>query len=195
MHPAEEPAPTRPLRVVVASRNPVKIAATQAAFSRVYSPRPVECLAVEVPSGVAHQPMTDAETRRGARQRVAAAEQALPTGDFWVGLEGGVETLEGSAGEPELWAFAWVAVRWPGGAGEARSATFRLPPAVAHLVWSGVELGEADDRVFGRSNSKSQDGAVGLLTLGWLDRAALYQPAVLLALIPYLQPSLFQDPG
>lgn len=49
--------------------------------------------------------------------------------------------------------FAWVVVRAPGGGAtsHARTASFPLPAAVAELVLrEGLELGDADDRVFGR---------------------------------------------
>lgn len=175
------------LRVVVASRNPIKLAAAAAGFRRAMPERQVEVAGIEVDSGVGDQPLNDGETRRGAHQRADAAQAAQAAADFWVGLEGGVdEDAQGT-----LWAFAWAAVRWQGGGGEARSAAFALPAAVADLVRQGLELGAADDRVFGREGSKSSSGAVGLLTHGAIDRAALYEPAVVLALIPWLQPGYF----
>jgi non-canonical (house-cleaning) NTP pyrophosphatase len=72
--------------------------------------------------------------------------------------------------------------RW----GFARTASFTLPRAVATLVLAGVELGVADDTVFGRSNSKQSDGAVGLLTRGRIDRTAYYTHALTLALVPFI---------
>jgi non-canonical (house-cleaning) NTP pyrophosphatase len=54
-----------------------------------------------------------------------------------------------------------------------------------------VELGEADDCIFGRSNSKQINGAVGILTADAVDREELYAHAVLLALIPFLNPTLY----
>lgn len=78
--------------------------------------------------------------------------------------------------------------RW----GRSRTASFLLPPAVADLVRRGVELGEANDRVFGTSDSKSGSGAVGLLTGGVIDRAALYEPAVVLALVRWRKPELWR---
>lgn len=170
--------------IAVASKNPVKIAAAKAGCARVLGSEDLELLALELPAGagVAAQPRTDEETRRGARLRAEAAREAHPEAHFWLGLEGGVD----DDGET-LWAFAWIAAIWPEGRGEARTAAFALPQAVADLVRQGLELGEADDRVFGRHNSKQQGGAVGLLTKGRLDRAALYEDAVVLAFIPYLQ--------
>jgi non-canonical (house-cleaning) NTP pyrophosphatase len=40
--------------------------------------------------------------------------------------------------------------------------------------------------VFGRSNSKQQNGSVGILTHDVIDRTAYYVHAVILALIPFV---------
>ena len=42
---------------------------------------------------------------------------------------------------------AWAVVQVKGREGRARSASFLLPPEVARLVESGMELGDADDQV------------------------------------------------
>ena len=55
----------------------------------------------------------------------------------------------------------------------------------------GVELGVANDQVFQEDNSKEAGGAVGSLTRGIISRQALYEHAMVLALIPFLQPPLF----
>jgi len=61
------------------------------------------------------------------------------------------------------------------------------------LIRQGKELGEADDIVFGRSNSKQENGAVGLLTDNAIDRAQLYEHAMILALIPFKNEALYPD--
>jgi len=181
-----DPSVGRELRIVVASGNPVKRRAVELAGQRLLAPRQVQTIALAVPSGVADQPMTDSETRRGAVERARAALERSPAVDLAVGLEGGIEEVEG-----DLMAFAWAVVRWPTGEGKARTASFALPPEVARLVRSGVELGAADDQVFGRTDSKHREGAVGLLTRGAIDRAELYAPAVVLALVPFTRPDLY----
>jgi hypothetical protein len=67
-----------------------------------------------------------------------------------VSIEGGVEWLG-----PELHCFAWalVASGSTGAVSKARSASFMLPDKVAQLVGQGMELGDADDRAFGRAKS------------------------------------------
>lgn len=94
-----------------------------------------------------------------------------------------------------MFACAWCAiVARDGRPGVASTGRCLLPPAVAGLVRGGRELGEADDLVFGRSQSKLNEGAVGLLTRGKIDRAAFYAPAVTMALVPFLNPEHFLPP-
>lgn len=172
--------------VVIASRNPVKMEAVRQAFESCFPTRNIRFEGVQVPSGVSDQPMTNEETRRGARQRAEAAQAQQPQADFWVGLEGGLET-DGQ----DLRAFAWMVVASAKKRGEARTACFPLPRKVAALVREGKELGEADDIVFGQTNSKQQEGAVGLLTHGRITRTTYYREALILALVPFVQPALY----
>ena len=173
-------------KVIVASGNPVKIQAALNAFSRMFAPGRFEVDGARVTSGVGAQPMSDAETLRGAEQRAVAAEAQEPLADYWVGIEGGVEDSDG-----ELLAFAWVVVRSAGFSARGRSGSFVLPAPVSDLIRSGKELGEADDIVFGRSNSKQKEGALGLLTGKVIDRRELYEHAILLALVPFKSSELY----
>jgi non-canonical (house-cleaning) NTP pyrophosphatase len=90
-------------------------------------------------------------------------------------------------------AFAWVGAL-ERSVGKGRAGTFYLPRKVAELVREGKELGDADDLVFGRSNSKQQNGAIGILTGDVLDRAAFYEHAVIMALVPFKNPHLSFSP-
>ena len=173
-------------RVVVASRNPVKLRSVAQGFGRMFPGTAFDLVAAAVPSGVGQQPMTDVETLFGAQTRAENAAAVLPEADFWVGIEGGLQSLDG-----EWTSFSWVVVRSHDKVGRGRSATYFLPAVVAALVQQGVELGEADDRVFGRSNSKQENGAVGILTGDVIDRTALYEQAVILALIPFKNELLY----
>lgn len=174
------------MKIVVASKNPVKVRAACQAFERVLSPPELEVRTVSVPSGVSRQPFSDHETLRGATQRAQNAAREVPDADFWVGIEGGIAEEEG-----ELAAFAWVYVLGQNQIGKSRSGAFFLPPEVAELVRQGKELGEADDIVFGKENSKQESGAIGLLTGDVVDRQALYEQAVVLALVPFKNPGLY----
>jgi len=172
--------------VVIASKNPVKVQAVKIGFERMFPEEPFEFQAVSVSSGVSNQPFTDEETLRGACNRTANAMQVSPHANYWVGVEGGVEDLDEG-----MTAFAWIVVRSQNALGKGRTGTFFLPTAVTELIHQGKELGEADDIVFGRSNSKQENGAVGLLSGNVIDRAQLYEQAVILALIPFKNPGLY----
>jgi len=173
------------IKIVVASKNPVKLNAVEEGLS-VFLNESVDVLGVSVESEVSDQPMSNAETLLGAENRVKNAQVQFQEYDFYVGIEGGVEeTVSG------LMAFAWVVISKDGKIGQARTASFFLPPEVARLVHQGMELGVADDRVFAKSNSKQQNGAIGLLTNDVITRKSLYIPAVQMAFIPFLNPELY----
>ena len=182
------------MKVVVASRNPVKIGAAREAFAALFPGRALEVTGIEIDSGVGDQPDSDATTRQGARARALQASGAEPDADFWVGLEGGVDVFDG-----QLMAFAWMAVKGrKGDISEARSTTLPLPPTVKELVDAGLELGEANDRVFATVNSKQGGGAYGLLTDGRYTRESIYAQTLTIALIPFvndLYPQFSRDIG
>ena len=174
--------PDQILKVVVTSHNPVKIAAAREAFLSQFPTREIQLIPLAVESGVPDQPMSDEETRQGARNRVANARLKNPDADYWVGLEGGLDFFDG-----RLMAFAWMVIA----AGndqisEIRSVTLPLPPEVQALVSEGLELGEANDRVFSTLNSKQGGGAFGLLTDGLMTREGIYTQTLILALIPFV---------
>lgn len=182
--------------IVVASTNPVKLRGALGGFIAMFPAIAWQARGVSVPSGVAAQPLTSQETLRGALNRARAARALAPDADFCVGIEGGVEfEPAGNLTAAELWTFAWVAVLGGELTGKGRTAMLALPPAVAGLVRQGKELGEADDIVFGRTNSKQESGAVGLLTGDVIDRAAYYTHAVTLALIPFKNEALYPLAG
>ncbi len=173
-------------RLVIASTNPVKVQAAANGFRRLFPHEPIETRVVSVPSGVSVQPRSDTETLLGALNRADNARHTLPNADYWIGIEGGIQD-DGD----DMLAFAWIVIRSRDQLGKARTGAFCLPPAVADLVRQGKELGEADDLVFGQTNSKQNDGAVGLLTGNVIDRAQLYEHAMILALIPFKNEALY----
>jgi inosine/xanthosine triphosphatase len=176
--------------LVVASSNPIKLRAAENGFRRMFPTITMNVLSAMVASGVRAQPLSDAETLGGALQRVENAVALVPDADYWVGIEGGIEDLG-----VDMIAFAWVVVRSRQLLGKGRTGTFFLPPAVAELVRAGKELGEADDLVFNRSNSKQDVGAVGLLTNNVIERVHLYEHATILALIPFMNEALYNASG
>jgi len=162
--------------VVAATINPAKIKAISQAFSDIFGAGSCQIEGVEVDSGVAPQPLTNGETRTGARQRVMNARQVRPEADFWVAIEAGIEDDN---------AFAWVVVENHKLRGESRSASFTLPAIVMKGIHEGRELGEEMARLTGIDNIKHQGGAIGVFTAGRLTRTSVYHQAIILALCPF----------
>lgn len=170
------------MRIVVTSRNPVKIEAVRKGFQSQFSGHEIQLIPVSVESGVSDQPMSDHETRQGARNRVNNARLESVDADYWVGLEGGLDMFDG-----HLMAFAWMVIaNREAQVSETRSVTLPLPPGIQELVLGGMELGEANDQVFSTINSKQGGGAFGLLTDGLMTRESIYTQTLILALIPFV---------
>ena len=136
-------------------------------------------------------------------------------------MEGGLEwstTIVDDDGNSTLWCMAWVAIYGERGStsefvfaskdchggdtnriqnqqapefGLSKTGTFLLPTSLAKLIKDGMELGDADDKTFGRIKAKHGSGTVGLLTDGLIDRSAYYEHALVLALIPWIRPDVY----
>ncbi|KAL3899714.1 MAG: hypothetical protein SGARI_006401 [Bacillariaceae sp.] len=161
------------------------------------------------------------ETLQGAKNRAQNAYQAYrkANGAFphlSFGLEGGLEwsaQIVDEQDEDTLWCMAWMAVYGKRSAlvvdlmasnqsqyytgdkkarfGLSKTATFMLPSSLTALIRSGMELGDADDKVFGRVKAKHGSGTVGLLTDGMIDRSEYYQHSLTLALVSWIRPDIY----
>ncbi|MEM8523985.1 MAG: inosine/xanthosine triphosphatase [Bacteroidota bacterium] len=176
-------------KIIIASKNPVKIQAALNGFQEMFPKVLFEAKGIAVPSGVSDQPMGSEETFQGAWNRVNVAREVQPNADFWIGIEGGNIRHD----EDEMEVMAWIVVASKDRIGKARTAGFFLPKKIIDLINQGYELGDADDLVFGVNNSKSTLGSGGLLTEGVIDRTRFYVQAVIFALIPFKQTALYQS--
>ena len=172
------------LTVLVGSKNPTKINAVKNGLKRVFYDRAISVLGHNVESGVPDQPIGYEETKSGAENRIKNLKHR--GADFYIGIEGGCVYVE-----KKLFAFAWVLTEDRFGCvGSGKTSMFQLPKKIQKLIDKGVELGEADDLVFKRSESKKKNGAVGILTNNLIDRTKYYEEAVILSLIPFINKKL-----
>ncbi len=172
-------------KVIICSKNPVKIKASQEAFLAMFSDTDFSFKGVSVLSLVSDQPINQKETYQGALNRVNNASKKEKA-DFYVGIEGGMEIIG-----DELECFAWVVISDNKKIGKARTGSFFLPKELADLVKQGHELGKATDIFFNTENAKHKGGAVGFLTGNALTRASFYKPAIIMALIPFKNNNLY----
>lgn len=185
------------ITISVGSKNPVKFkSALDGSIEALgLSSHNVIAEGFNVSSLVSDQPFGDEETKLGSSNRARHAYQeylkshGIPP-SYSIGLEGGC-LLNANK---ELECFAWITVFNGKKMGYSRTASFTLPSCIRDLVINEhLELGDADDRVFGTVNSKQSSGTVGHLTKGVIDRCLYYVHAVVLAFIPFNWPSLYDD--
>jgi inosine/xanthosine triphosphatase len=174
-------------KIIVGSLNPIKLETTKEAFRESFPDEEFEFYAFSAPSLVSDQPIGQAETKLGSINRARACKSEYPDADYYVGLEGGLEKIEG-----EYWAFAWMCVLNNSDAkGFGRTGSFLLPLKVSELIDRGEELGTAADIVFNESNSKHKGGTIGILTNENITRKDFYRDAIIFSLIPFLKPELY----
>ncbi|WP_273851096.1 DUF84 family protein [Guptibacillus spartinae] len=153
-------------QLVVGSKNPVKINAVKAHFHG-------EVIGMEVDSGVAEQPWGDEETLLGAKQRARAALDKSHA-DIGIGLEGGVQVINGS-----LYVCNWGALADRNGieviAGGAR---FPLPEIIRQKLEEGHVLGPVISEYASRADVSRKEGAIGIFTNGTVSRTDMYDHLV-----------------
>lgn len=168
--------------IIVASANPAKISAVADAFCEAFPGQSFSIEGISVSSEVRDQPLSADETLRGARNRVKNARQIRPEADYYVGLEAGID---------DHYTFAWMVIENGNQRGEARSASLPLPALALEKIQQGIELGDVMDEMFNQQNIKQKGGAIAMLTNNILSRSSVYQQALILALIPFMNQTLF----
>lgn len=174
------------LKVVVGSKNPVKINAAKKVFELYYPHHDIDCQGVDAPSNVPEQPIGEEQTRIGAQNRVKYC-QAHYQADFYSAMEGGAEQF--SYG-PATFAYVVIANQTEHAIG--RSSNLPLPQTFYDALIAGQELGDVMDTAFKTTNIKQQGGAIGLLTNHQATRESTYTQALTLAMAPFLHPTLYQ---
>ena len=176
------------MRVVVGSKNPVKITATKEAFEKIFPDDEWIVEGVDVASEVSDQPMSDKESITGARNRAKKALDLL-SADYGVGLEGGLQEIDGTWFDS-----GWmVVVDRKGNEGIGSTIKMKTPEKIMKLINQGLELGIANDLVFHTKNSKHAQGHFGLMTKNAITRKSGYRDGVIAALSRFVQPDLFRE--
>ena len=171
--------------VAVGSKNPVKVEGTRSAFAAIWPSKKWEVRGVAVSSSVPAQPMSDAESIRGAGNRARRSREA-PDADFGVGLEGGIQKV----GEHHFTCGWAVVVDREGHEGIGSSIRMIVPEKMMRLIREGRELGEVCDVFFNGENTKQHQGHFGLMTNNAITRPVAYRDAVISALASFLHPHL-----
>ena len=171
------------MKILVASKNPVKIEAAREAFSSYFENVVVE--GVSVKSGVSDQPF-DWDTFKGAKNRALSLREK--TADYYVGMEGGAAKIQG-----QYFTFGvFCIIDKSGFESFGSSPLLPLPKWVFSELRSGKELGTVMDEIMGDTNTKQKGGAPAFFTNGVVDRKSFYIQGLQLALSPFLKKDLYE---
>ncbi|HVU75526.1 MAG TPA: inosine/xanthosine triphosphatase [Candidatus Paceibacterota bacterium] len=176
------------MRVVIASKSPVKEHAVKRGFASLFPEAEILFETVSANSGVSAQPMTGDEMREGAFGRLRHARELSPDADFYVALEAGAEEMY-----EELWNYGWVVIESKDSRrGYGRTVSFALPRPIRDLILKeGLEQSHATDVFFKKSGTKTGTGTIGPLTNDVLTYTDWYMPAVICALVPFVNEHLY----
>ena len=173
------------MKVVVGSKNPVKLKATMNVLKKIYPQMGVQ--AKHVDSGVPDQPIGLEVTIQGAINR--AKNAFSKEFDLSVGIESGLlEVPHSITGYLDL---QWCAIHDGEKTTLGVSAGFEYPPMVIEQVLEGVEVGDVMDQVTGVDNLGQKTGAVSHLSRGLLDRTGNTEQCVLMAMIPLMNERVY----
>lgn len=169
--------------VFVGTDNPVKVRAVRRVFEDLFERARVK--GVPVASGVPEQPF-DVQAPVGAMNRARAA---LRDADFGVGIEAGL-VWDASAGDYLDVQYCAVIDR-AGRLTLGHGPGFAYPPRVVQRAKAGLTVSQAMEELTGIREIGSKHGAIGFLTERRMDRDALTEAAVLMAVVPRIRRNLY----
>jgi len=152
-----------------------------------------------VTTNVPAMPLNDWQLMQGARERALAVRDLLRArrleADVFVGLEGGFHSIS-IEGEWHTflrgWAYATDGTREAFGS----SPSISVPDAIVKDVIEGrLELGVVIDRISGKRDVRSRQGAWGVLTRDLLTRSMSFELALIAAFAPFYNSDLYTCKG
>jgi len=178
------------MKILVGSKNPVKINAVKEAFSLYFDNIKIE--SISVPSRVSDQPINE-ETYEGAKNRAIELQKINTVknlnADFFVGIEGGIQQTYS-----KWFAFGCMClIHKSGKISFGTSAHFELPQVVTKQLLQRKELGHVMDEIMNQENTKQNGGAISYFTNGRMNRKELYVPGLISALVPFQHKKMYFD--
>lgn len=185
--PKVAPASSMSTRVLLATTSKLKHTAAKRAFELQYGPQ-VQVTTTHVPSKVPEQPMSHAETLRGANNRLIGAkakadkmaDSERPT--FVVAIESGIVGINDDSGAGQYYDFGWIIVEHL-----ATGVVTKTPSAGVRFPTAAVELSKKSDQTQTVGGILAKEGAITNAkdphtALCNVSRAALLEQAITVAI-------------
>ncbi|MBA2526569.1 MAG: DUF84 family protein [Pyrinomonadaceae bacterium] len=141
-------------------------------------------------------PLTDWELMQGARERALAVRDLLRgqrlEAEIYVGLEGGFHSIS-IEGEWHTFLRGWAYATDGKNGTFGSSPSITVPDALAKKVIEGRrELGLVIDEVSGKRDTRSREGAWGVLSRDLVTRSLSFELALIAAFAPFYNPEIYQ---
>ncbi len=179
----------RAVKVSVGSTNKVKVDAVRNIFTQAFGL--VEVVSVEPNHGIERQPQEE----RVVEGAIRRAENALKAAgaDFGVGVEAGLFMNEHVGRKLDVQ--YCVIIDSHGRMTMGHGPGFEYPPKVIEAVERGGTVGDTMSALTGIEDIGRNQGSVGYLSDGLMDRTSLTEIAVVMALIPRIRRDLYSGAG
>lgn len=143
-------------------------------------------------------PLTDWDLMQGARERALAVRDLLRNqrleAEIYVGLEGGFHSIS-IEGEWHTFLRGWAYATDGKEGAFGASPSITVPAALAKKVIEGRrELGLVIDEVSGKRDTRSREGAWGVLSRDLVTRSLSFELALIAAFAPFYNRELYQKP-
>lgn len=169
------------MKIVVTSKNPVKLEATKRAFELYFPQEKIEIIAIPTDSKVSEQPMSAQETATGARNRAKSIVET--DADYIVGIEGGLSFVEVDGTEYAFEQTYGCVVHHETDVSEIGAGpAYPLPHSVTARIKQGSNLTDAMRDEYGTVDLGKNAGYNGWLSENKIDRTEASKIAIFLAL-------------
>jgi len=186
--------------IALGSDRAAKIMAVRASVARVAkidsSWADANVVARAVSTNAPAMPLTDWELMQGARERALAVRDLLRgqrlEAEIYVGLEGGFHSIS-IEGEWHTFLRGWAYATDGKNGTFGASPSITVPAALAKKVIEGRrELGLVIDEVSGKRDTRSRQGAWGVLSRDLVTRSLSFELALIAAFAPFYNPEIYQ---
>ncbi len=186
--------------IALGSDRAAKIMAVRASVARVAkidsSWADANVVARAVSTNAPAMPLTDWELMQGARERALAVRDLLRgqrlEAEIYVGLEGGFHSIS-IEGEWHTFLRGWAYATDGKNGTFGASPSITVPAALAKKVIEGRrELGLVIDEVSGKRDTRSREGAWGVLSRDLVTRSLSFELALIAAFAPFYNPEIYQ---
>jgi inosine/xanthosine triphosphatase len=175
------------MKVIICTENKAKIQAVEEVLRNVWSD--IQITGEKFSSDVSEQPMTEKAGVEGAINRSKNAKSKYQDFDYYIGMEGYVDTSDYGM----FLAGAVAIIDKSGNIGIGLSAKMQLPAFIKNKIDAGKELGPLIKALMNDTDGdiRQYEGANGILSKGLYNRVDEFKDATKCALARFQSPEFF----